>query len=195
VHRSIRHSDDAASARFAVRAIKPMVAARVRVRAGAGGRHASKTKSEKWRFSMRVLFASLAVSAAMLVTPALAAGPSYENGAVWDFAQIKSKDGHFDEYMKWLSTSWKVQQEALKKAGYITDYKVFVVADPRGDDPDIVLATEYKNMAAMDTTVAESYAFAEKTMGPLEKTSKEQADRGAIRSLMGDVLTREVVLK
>ena len=144
---------------------------------------------------MRVLLASLTVSAALLVTPALAAGPSFENGPVWDFAQVKSKDGHFDDYMNWLSTSWKAQQESLKKAGYIMDYKVYVVADPRGDDPDIVLATEYKNMAAMDVSVAESYAFAEKNMGPMEKTNKEQADRGAIRTLMGDVLTREVILK
>jgi hypothetical protein len=145
--------------------------------------------------TVKALLACVAVSAALIAAPALAAGPSYENGPVWDFAQIKTKDGHFDDYMKWLSTTWKAQEEALKKAGYIMDYKVFVVADPRGDEPDIVLATEYKNMAAMDVPVADMYAFAEKTMGPMEKTDQEQAARGSIRTIMGDVLTRQVILK
>ena len=145
---------------------------------------------------MKLLLAGFASAAAFVITPAFAAvSPPYENGPVWDFAQVKTKDGHFDDYMSWLSTSWKAQEEALKNAGYIMDYKVYIVADPRGDDPDIILATEYKNMAAMDTPVAEMYAFAEKTMGPTSKTDAEQAGRGSIRTIMGDVLTREVILK
>jgi hypothetical protein len=29
--------------------------------------------------------------------------PSWDKGTVWDFGQIKTVDGHFDDYMKWLA--------------------------------------------------------------------------------------------
>lgn len=146
------------------------------------------------RLRMMAAFAalSLATSAAIAQDPD---APSFAKGTVWDYASIKTKDGHFDEYMKWLSIEWKAQQEAMKKAGYITSYKVLVVADPREGEPDIILATEYPNMAALDHSVAEEYAFAKKAFGPLAKASKEQADRGSIRTVMGDMLVREAILK
>jgi hypothetical protein len=121
--------------------------------------------------------------------------PSFAKGPVWDFASVKTKDGHFDDYMKWLTTEWKAQQEALKKAGYISGYKVLMVADPRENEPDLILATEYPNMAAFDHGVAEEYAMQAKLFGPIAKASKEQADRGSIRTVMGDMMLREAILK
>lgn len=145
------------------------------------------------RLRMMTAFAALAfvASAAVAQDPD---APVFAKGPVWDFASIKTNDGHFDDYMQWLATEWKAQQEALKKAGYIIGYKVLVVSDPRENEPDIILATQYPNMAAFDHSAAEEYAFQKKIFGPLAKASKEQADRGAIRTLMGDVLVREAVL-
>jgi hypothetical protein len=146
------------------------------------------------RLRMTTAFAALAlVTSAAIAQDADA--PSFAKGPVWDYASVKTKDGHFDDYMKWLSTEWKAQQEALKKAGYISDYKVLVVSDPRGDEPDLILATQYPNMAAFDHSVAEEYAFQKKIFGPLAKASKEQADRGNIRTLLGDMMLREAILK
>lgn len=138
-----------------------------------------------------IVFAALALAAA----PAAAEGPSYDKGPVWDFAQIKTVDGHFDDYMKWLAGPWKAQQEASKKAGYIRSYKVLVVVDPRKDEPDIILATEYANMAAFDHSTTEEYAFGEKVWGSMSKANQEQAARSAIRTLTGDMLMREALLK
>ena len=147
---------------------------------------------------MKHLLAAVVASAAFAIAPALAAdnsGPSFETGPVWDFAQVQTKDGHFDEYMNWLSTSWRAQEEALKKKGVILDYKVYLVADPRANEPDIILATEYANMAAFDTPIAKQYAIQAEIAGSLVKASQAQAARGSIRTLMGDVLTREAILK
>jgi hypothetical protein len=146
----------------------------------------------RFRMTMALAALSLATSAAIAQDPD---APSFAKGAVWDYASIKTKDGHFDDYMKWLSTEWKAQQDALKKAGYISGYKVLIVGDPREGEPDIILATEYPNMATFDHSVAEEYAFAKKSFGPLAKASKEQADRGTIRTVMGDMMLREAVLK
>lgn len=147
---------------------------------------------------MRLALAALAASVAFSVSAAQAAdpnAPSYENGPVWDYAAVKTKDGHFDDYMKWLSSEWKRQEEALKQAGVIVDYKVLVTVDPRDNDPDIFLAQEYKNMAAFDTPVAQQYALNARISGSLAKASQQQAARGTIRTLMGDVMVREAILK
>jgi len=145
---------------------------------------------------MRTIFAAFA-TLALISIPALAAAedPVWETGTVWAYGEIKTVDGHFDDYMKWLAGPWKEQQEAMKKAGMIKSYKVLLVADPRKDEPDIILATEYANMAAFDISTKQEYAMGEKIWGSLSKASQEQAARGAIRTVMGDKVVREAILK
>ena len=147
---------------------------------------------------MKLLIAAVTLLLAGAAVPACAAdadGPAFDVGPVWDYSMIQTKDGHFDDYMAWLSTSWKAQEEALKKAGVILDYKVLLVSSPRTGEPDIILAQEYKNMAAFDRSPAEDYALQAKIFGPLPKANAEQAARGAIRTVLGDMLVREAVLK
>jgi hypothetical protein len=147
---------------------------------------------------MKYTLSAFAAACAMLVTPALvgtANAQNYDNGPVWDLAQIQTKDGHFDDYMKWLSTEWKAQEEALKKAGVIIDYKVYMVQNQRQGEPDIILASEYKNMAAFDTPPSQFYAMTAKLSGSVAKANQQQAARGTIRTVMGDMLIREAVLK
>jgi hypothetical protein len=110
-------------------------------------------------------------------------------------AQIKTKDGHFDDYMHWLATDWRSQEEALKKAGVIIDYKVYMVQNARTDEPDLILAQEYKNMAAFDTPMAQQYALQAKIAGSIAKANQQQAARGSMRNIMGDVMMREAILK
>lgn len=149
---------------------------------------------------MKMLISAAAVAAATLLSamPALAADPNapvFDNGPVWDYSMVQTKDGHFDDYMTWLSTSWKAQEEARKKAGVITDYKVLLVSSPRGNEPDIILAEQYKNMAAFDRTPADDYALQAKIFGSIPKSNEQQAARGTIRTILGDVLVREAILK
>ena len=146
---------------------------------------------------MKLLLAALAATAMFASAPAFAAdeGPAFEVGTVWDFSQVLTKDGHFDDYMAWLDTGWKAQEEALMKAGVIIGYKVYLVENPRQGEPDIVLAQEYKNMAAFDRSVAEGYALQAKIAGSLPKANAEQAARGSIRTILGEVRMREAVLK
>src|SRR5882724_8459347 len=90
------------------------------------------------------------LSLAGLSTIALADGQDWNDGPVINVASIRTVDGHFDDYMHWLATTYKKQQEAAKKAGLITTYRV-VVIEPRGpNEPDILLVTEFKNWAALD---------------------------------------------
>lgn len=146
---------------------------------------------------MKRVIAAAVLSVAFLGVSSFAAAqaPPFSNGPVWDVQHIRTKDGHFDDYMKWVSTVWKSNQEAWMKAGYTIGYKVYVVVDPRAGEPDILLCTEYKDMATMDKPVAELYAFAAKHFGSATQQNQEEASRESIRTPMGDVLIREVNLK
>ncbi len=149
---------------------------------------------------MRHLFAALSAMSLLAAAPAFAApadpeAPSYENGPVWDFTEVRTQDGHFDDYMRWLASQWKGQEEALKKAGVITDYKVLIASDPRENEGDIMLAVQFPNMAAFDRSVADQYALQKRIFGSLAQASREQAARGTIRTIKSDYLMREAVLK
>ena len=147
---------------------------------------------------MRYSLAALAASVAFAVAPALAQDdnmPAFENGPVWDIASVQTKDGHFDDYMRWLATDWKRQEEAMKKAGVIVSYHVYLVQNPRQNEPDIMLAQEYRNMAVFDATQAQQYALQAKIAGSVAKSNEAQAARGSIRTLTGDMMMREAVLR
>ena len=147
---------------------------------------------------MRYSLAALAASIAFAIVPAVAAdenSPSFENGVVLDVASIQTKDGHFNDYMRWLGTDWKRQEEAMKKAGVITDYHVWVVQNQRAGEPDIFLTQTYKNMAVFDQSQATQYALQAKIAGSVAKSDHQQSARGSIRTIMGDMMLREAVLK
>jgi hypothetical protein len=147
---------------------------------------------------MKTLVTLAAAAAAMV--GACAAGLAqdarpYDQGPVWDFTMVLTKPGHFDDYMKFLDTTWKAEEEAMKAKGDVLDYKVFNVVDPRDGEADLVLGVEYKNMAVFDTSLDEQDALTKKLFGSMPAASKADMDRESIRTLKGDVMTRELVLK
>jgi hypothetical protein len=147
---------------------------------------------------MKTLIASLCAGAAMLALPVMASADearTYDNGPVWNIAYIQTKAGHFDDYMKFVSTSWKAEQEALKAKGLVLDYKVLAPQDPRDNEADLILMIEYKNMAAFDVPLDDMDAVTKKLSGSITAANKAYADRETIRVEKGQVLTRELVLK
>ena len=119
----------------------------------------------------------------------------YENGPVWDVGSVQTKPGHFDDYMKYVASTWRAQQETLKKAGYVVDYKVFTTVDARDNEPNVVLAVEWKNMAAFDMPLDQRDAMAKKLFGSMAGASKASIDRESFRTLRGTTMFRELMLK
>ncbi len=137
--------------------------------------------------SMNHRFAAVAAFAAFAFTSfaALADDHSYTEGAVVSVGYIRTVDGHFDDYMKWLDTTWKALQEAGKKKGYIVSYQV-VAATPHGpNDPDLLLIVTYKNWAALDGSLAKGDEISKEIEGSVEAANKSQADRAKIRTVLG----------
>ncbi len=118
----------------------------------------------------RVLCAAGALlSLTGLATLAQADGRDYNDGPVVNVASIRTVDGHFDDYMHWLATTYKKQQEASKKAGLITGYRVIVIEARGPNDPDILLVTEYKNWAALDGLGSKADAVSVQIEGSVDK--------------------------
>lgn len=135
------------------------------------------------------------VAASMLTTSVYADGRDWNDGPVIDVASIRTVDGHFDDYMHWLATTFKKQQEAAKKAGLITSYRVIVI-EPRGpNEPDILLVTEYKNWAALDQLGGKLDQISTQVEGSAEAAAKSEADRAKIRTVLGSRTQQEALLK
>jgi len=135
------------------------------------------------------------VAASALTTPVYADGQDWNDGPVINVSSIRTVDGHFDDYMHWLATTYKKQQEAAKKAGLITNYRVIVI-EPRGpNEPDILLVTEFKNWAALDHLGSKLDQISAQIEGSVEAAAKSEVDRAKIRTVLGSRTQQEAILK
>jgi len=130
-----------------------------------------------------------------LATLAYADGHNYNDGPVVNVSAIKTVDGHFDDYMQWLATTWKKQEEAAKKAGLITKYQVLVVESQGPHDPDIYLVVEYKNWAALDGIGSKLDAVSAQIEGSIEKSNQAEVERAKIRTVLGSKTMQVAELK
>ncbi len=120
---------------------------------------------------------------------------SYTEGQVVNAARIRTVDGKFDDYMKWLATTWKQQQEAAKKAGYLVSYEVIGVEPRTPEDPDLILITRYKNWAALDGALAKSDEIAKQVEGSVAASNQAQSARASIRKVLGSSTMQVLDLK
>src|SRR5579872_2597966 len=134
----------------------------------------------KRQIAARAAFIGLSITS----VAALADDHAYTEGPVVNVAAIRTEYGKFDDYMKYLDTTWKGEQEAAKKAGYITSYRV-VTVEPRGEnDADIYLVINYKNWAAFDGARAKGDTIAKQVEGSLATSNQNAVDRGKIRRVL-----------
>ncbi|MEO6002073.1 MAG: hypothetical protein ABIZ04_25095 [Opitutus sp.] len=147
---------------------------------------------------MKHLAKNLLLAAVLVTTSALLSAKDelpYTEGPVTEVSYIKLKPGMGDAYLKWLATGWKTFNEELKKAGIIIDAKVYSCTAKNPNEPDLILAVTYKNMAALDNLDERSAAIVEKVEGSRQKSNDAAIARGPMRDVLGSELIRELVLK
>jgi hypothetical protein len=143
---------------------------------------------------------SAVVAASLLPLSAMAQDAhSYSYGPVTEVAYIHVEYGHFDEYMKWVTSTWAPTMEAAKKAGLIIDYKVLRASPKLADDPNVYLEITFKNMAAYAGDIGDQAdafeAVTERVICSSACQDQARVHRNEIRKVLGTELTREVVLK
>jgi hypothetical protein len=144
----------------------------------------------------RILIVCLAVSL-LLAGVAVFAQVSrpWRNGSVWDVAFIRVKPGMDEAYRNYLVNEWKAHNEAAKKEGLLLSYKVLSTEAHDTSDWNLILMTEYKNLATMEANEPKEDALAQKTIGTDQKQQQGYEDRSKIREIVGGRLAREIVLE
>jgi hypothetical protein len=120
----------------------------------------------------------------------------FQNGPVWDITFVHTKPGLSLRYMEYLATEWKKTQEALKKAGLIVDYKVIGTEAHSPNDWDLMLMTEFKDLATLEANEDKMEAV---SMQALDLTDQKMIqgyqERSSWREIIGDRLAREIILE
>lgn len=119
----------------------------------------------------------------------------FRNGSVWNVAFIKMKPGMETAYLNYIATDWKRQQEAQKKEGLIVSYKVLTTEAHGAADFNIMLMTEYKDMATMEANEAKADNLAQTVVGNDQKQMQGYRERLEIREVLQDRLAREIILE
>ena len=145
----------------------------------------------------RLLIGSLAASLLLLCISIFAqVSRPYRNGSVWAITLVRMKPGMNAAYLTYLATDWKKEQEEVKKEGLILSYKVLTTTSTYDADGwNLMLMTEYKDLATYEATAAKREAVVQRATGNDQKQMQSYKEREEIREMMGIRLAREMVLE
>jgi hypothetical protein len=136
-----------------------------------------------------------------LAPPVALAQEHYTEGPVWECSAYRTKEGHFDDYMKYIRQNFMPQSQERKKAGLVLDQKIYRHVPENPNDPDILLCTLHASFAkALDYNAADD-AKGKDIAAKHFKTADEQkqrdmaAKRYEFRDYLGTSYYREVNLK
>jgi len=126
---------------------------------------------------------------------ATAADRAYSEGPVSVVTSLRTEPGQFNNYMNYLSSTYKPMMEEAKKAGHILGYAVYTTRPRSADEPDMYLVVTYKNMAAFDGLSDRMEAIQEKMVGNQEQRDAATIARGKMRTMVGSEVIQQMILK
>ena len=136
-----------------------------------------------------MLLPNLSPAQAMPVRP-------FHDGPVWNITFVKGKPGLELKYMEYLASDWKTEQEALKKAGLILNYMVIQTEAHSPSDFDLMLMTEFKDLATMEANQDKAEAVSTQALNSNDqKMIAGYQERASWREIIGDRLAREIILE
>ncbi len=119
----------------------------------------------------------------------------FRNGTVWSIGFIRMKPGMDTAYLNYVAGDWKREQEALKKDGQIISYKVLQTEAHGSTDWNLMLLTEYKDLATYENNQEKADALLQTVIGDDNKQRQGYRERLEIREVLADRLAREIVLE
>ena len=116
----------------------------------------------------------------------------YDNGSVWTVGYYDVKPGQFNAYMKFLKEVAIPRMDFRKRAGDVLSYRVLSVANPRDTDPDVLVLTEYKNMAVFDRGPTYFDDMDREMAGSLEARQGQMVQLREMTEPRGSLMAREI---
>jgi hypothetical protein len=146
--------------------------------------------------SQRLLVLALALSLLLLGSSVYAqVNRPYRNGSVWSVSFIRMNPGMESAYLNYIASDWKKEQEASKTAGLSLSYKVLQTEAHSPQDWNLILMTEFKDLATLEANEKKADALAQRVIGNDDQQRQGYKQRSEIREVMGTRLAREVVLE
>lgn len=143
----------------------------------------------------------LAAVVSCLAAPMALAQEHFTEGPVWECSGYRTKQGHFDDYMKYLRQNFIPQSQEAKKAGLIRDQKVYLQVPTNPTEPDVVICTLHASFGkaldydATDDTKAKDIAAKHYKTADEQKQRDTASKRFEFRDFLGTSYYREVNLK
>jgi len=144
------------------------------------------------RISIAALLVCVALLIPTMVLAQAASAPAppvrpFHDGPVWTLTFVHTKPGLGLKYMEFLATEWKKEQDALKKAGLILDYKVIGAESHSPNDWDLLLMTEFKDLATLEAN--------EDKMEAVAMQAVDQNDQKMLQGYQERSSWREIILE
>jgi hypothetical protein len=128
--------------------------------------------------------------------PTFAQNPNYEVGPVWRVTYYHIKPGMGEAFWKDFRENLKPVYEAVKKEGWISDYKVWTNVTTNGsNDWDVAVGLMFPNWAALDQLDAKAATVSAKHYGSREAMIEAGKKRTEIREVVASNLAHEVMPK
>ena len=144
----------------------------------------------------RMLISSLTVLLLMVSVVVVAqVNRPFRSGSVWSVSFIRMRPGMENAYLNYIASEWKREQEAFKKDGQILSYKVITTEAHGSNDWNIMLMSEYKDLATMEANETKADNLAQAVSGNDEKQMQGYRDRLQIREVLDVRTAREIVLE
>lgn len=67
---------------------------------------------------------------------------------MWAVDFVQTKDGQFADYLRYVDANWRKAREEMKRDGAVVSFAV--LTEPNGEDWDVMLLTEYADLAQFD---------------------------------------------
>ena len=144
---------------------------------------------------VRTLAVSAALALSLIGTTASAQDSSYTAGTVWSFSYITIEPGQFENYMDYLSKTWKKGQDYGVKEGDVVSYHVFQINNARAGEPDLILAVETKDYLTNAQQLAVQRKFEKFMAQDTHKLDAGMGERKVLRKLSGSMELQELKLK
>jgi len=119
----------------------------------------------------------------------------YHPGPVWELQFIRAKPGMEDRYLRYLSGVWKQEQELMKKNGFILEYKVITTESHSPEDFNVILMSEFKDLATLEANQDKMEAAALQMIGGRQKLESGYEERANYREPLASRLGREIILE
>ncbi len=120
----------------------------------------------------------------------------YKDGSYWTVTSVDTKPGHYDDYLADLNNAWRKSLEQQKKDGKVKSYRIFSNTHARHGEPNLWLMVEWTSAGAVLDTPREYWdEESKKLFGSVEGGNEANIKRGELRTIMSEVLVREVTFK